>query len=385
MPGIGVCAAIAVPCWFLGEALPVVGGPVFAILAGMAIALVWKQPARGTVQDGIAFTAKKVLQYAVILLGFGLNLAQIAAVGAESLPIICSTIATALIAGYLLYRVLHLDSAIATLIAVGSSICGGSAIAATAPVIKAKDEQVAQAISNLVDHVTLAALVAQAISVIFLFNVIAALIFPTLGSALGMSNEGFGLFAGTAVNDTSSVTAAAAAWDGMHPGANALDDATVVKLTRTLAIIPITLVLAITVARKENAAGVGAAAGVDGTDGTAASDPAANAEIATAAPAATKPLSGFSLKRALPTFILLFLAASVITTVAVAAGADVAVFAPLKTLSRFFIVMAMAAIGLNTDLVKLVKSGAKPILMGLICWICIAAASLAMQHTLGLW
>jgi len=343
VPGIGVCAAIAVPCWFLGEALPVVGGPVFAILAGMAIALLWKQPSRGTVQDGIAFTAKKVLQYAVILLGFGLNLAQIAAVGAESLPIIASTIATALIVGYILYKVLRMDSAIATLIAVGSSICGGSAIAATAPVIKAKDEQVA-----------------QAISVIFLFNVIAALIFPTLGSALGMSNEGFGLFAGTAVNDTSSVTAAAAAWDGMHPGANALDDATIVKLTRTLAIIPITLVLAIMMARKENAAADNATTGA-------------------------KLLGGFSLKRALPAFILLFLAASVITTVAVAAGADVAAFAPLKTLSRFFIVMAMAAIGLNTDLVKLVRSGAKPILMGLICWICIAAASLAMQHTLGLW
>lgn len=343
VPGIGVCAAIAVPCWFLGEALPVVGGPVFAILAGMAIALLWKQPSRGTVQDGIVFTAKKVLQYAVILLGFGLNLAQIAAVGAESLPIIASTIATALIVGYILYKVLRMDSAIATLIAVGSSICGGSAIAATAPVIKAKDEQVA-----------------QAISVIFLFNVIAALIFPTLGSALGMSNEGFGLFAGTAVNDTSSVTAAAAAWDGMHPGANALDDATIVKLTRTLAIIPITLVLAIMMARKENAAADNATTGA-------------------------KLLGGFSLKRAFPTFILLFLAASVITTVAVAAGADVATFAPLKTLSRFFIVMAMAAIGLNTDLVKLVRSGAKPILMGLICWACIAAASLAMQHTLGLW
>lgn len=343
VPGIGVCAAIAVPCWFLGETLPVVGGPVFAILAGMTIALLWKQPSRGAVQDGIAFTAKKVLQYAVILLGFGLNLAQIAAVGAESLPIIASTIATALIVGYILYKVLRMDSAIATLIAVGSSICGGSAIAATAPVIKAKDEQVA-----------------QAISVIFLFNVIAALIFPTLGSALGMSNEGFGLFAGTAVNDTSSVTAAAAAWDGMHPGANALDDATIVKLTRTLAIIPITLVLAIMMARKENTAADNATTGA-------------------------KLLGGFSLKRAFPTFILLFLAASVITTVAVAAGADVATFAPLKTLSRFFIVMAMAAIGLNTDLVKLVRSGAKPILMGLICWACIAAASLAMQHTLGLW
>ena len=352
-PGVGLCAAIALPCWFLGEALPVVGGPVFAILIGMVIALWWKQPARGIVQDGIGFTAKKVLQYAVILLGFGLNLAQIAAVGAESLPIILTTIATALIVGYVLYRVLRMDSAIATLIAVGSSICGGSAIAATAPVIRAKDEQVA-----------------QAISVIFLFNVVAALIFPTLGQALGMSNEGFGLFAGTAVNDTSSVTAAAAAWDGMHPGSNALDDATIVKLTRTLAIIPITLVLGIVMARKESA-----------------DESASNAQAASE-PSSTRrkgPLGNFSLKRAFPMFILFFLVASLITTIAVAAGADAAVFAPLKTLSKLFIVMAMAAIGLNTDLVKLVKSGAKPLLMGLICWICIAAASLAMQHMLGLW
>lgn len=333
-PGVGLCAAIAIPCWFLGEALPVAGGPVFAILIGMVIALWWKQPVRGAVQDGIGFTAKKVLQYAVILLGFGLNLAQIAAVGAESLPIILTTIATALIVGYILYRVLSVDSAIATLIAVGSSICGGSAIAATAPVIRAKDEQVA-----------------QAISVIFLFNVVAALIFPTLGGMLGMSNEGFGLFAGTAVNDTSSVTAAAAAWDGMHPGSNALDDATIVKLTRTLAIIPITLVLGIVMARKEGADGLG----------------------------------NFSLKRAFPMFILFFLVASIITTIAVAAGADAAAFAPLKTLSKFFIIMAMTAIGLNTDLVKLVKSGGKPILMGLICWICIAGASLGMQHLLNLW
>ncbi len=352
-PGVGLCAAIALPCWFLGEALPVVGGPVFAILIGMVIALWWKQPARGIVQDGIGFTAKKVLQYAVILLGFGLNLAQIAAVGAESLPIILTTIATALIVGYVLYRVLRMDSAIATLIAVGSSICGGSAIAATAPVIRAKDEQVA-----------------QAISVIFLFNVVAALIFPTLGQALGMSNEGFGLFAGTAVNDTSSVTAAAAAWDGMHPGSNALDDATIVKLTRTLAIIPITLVLGIVMARKESA-----------------DESASNAQAASE-PSSTRrkgPLGNFSLKRAFPMFILFFLVASLITTIAVAAGADAAVFAPLKTLSKFFIVMAMAAIGLNTDLVKLVKSGAKPLLMGLICWICIAAASLGMQHLLNLW
>ena len=332
-PGVGLCAAIALPCWFLGEALPVVGGPVFAILIGMVIALWWKQPARGIVQDGIGFTAKKVLQYAVILLGFGLNLAQIAAVGAESLPIILTTIATALIVGYILYRVLRMDSAIATLIAVGSSICGGSAIAATAPVIRAKDEQVA-----------------QAISVIFLFNVIAALIFPTLGSMLGMSNEGFGLFAGTAVNDTSSVTAAAAAWDGMHPGSNALDDATIVKLTRTLAIIPITLVLAFVRTKRAK------------TDGTKV-----------------------NFKKIFPMFILYFLLASVVTTICVSAGVSASVFAPLKTLSKFLIVMAMCAVGLNTNIVKLVKTGGKPLIMGFCCWVGIAGMSLLMQHVLGIW
>lgn len=389
VPGIGICAAIAIPCWFLGEALPVIGGPVFAILLGMLIAVWWKQSRRGAIQSGIAFTAKKILQYAVILLGFGLNLAQIAAVGAESLPIILSTIATALIVGYVLFKLLHMDSAIATLIAVGSSICGGSAIAATAPVIHAKDEEVA-----------------QAISVIFLFNVVAALIFPTLGNALGMSNEGFGLFAGTAVNDTSSVTAAAAAWDGMHPGSNALDDATIVKLTRTLAIIPITLVLGMWVARRENTASAGVSP-IKASVASCATEPGAavgtmaaigNANTGTSttetSPAAasnshasSKPslLGSFSLKRAFPMFILFFLLASVLTTIAVACGADVAVFAPLKTLSKFFIVMAMAAIGLNTDIVKLVKTGGKPLLMGLICWICIAGVSLGMQQLLGLW
>ncbi len=135
---------------------------------------------------------------------------------------------------------MRVPSKIATLVGVGSSICGGSAIAATAPVIDADDEEIA-----------------QAISVIFLFNVIAALIFPTLGGMLGLTNEGFGLFAGTAVNDTSSVTAAASAWDSMHPGANVLESAAVVKLTRTLAIIPITLVLAFWQMHKAKKAGAG--------------------------------------------------------------------------------------------------------------------------------
>lgn len=332
--GILLCLIIAIPCWLLGKQVPVVGGPVFAILTGMILTLFMKN--KENVQDGIKFTSKKILQYAVILLGFGLNLSEIAKVGMQSLPIIISTISTSLIIAFIMQKVLHMPTNISTLVGVGSSICGGSAIAATAPVIGADDEEIA-----------------QSISVIFLFNVIAALVFPTLGGILGLSNEGFGLFAGTAINDTSSVTAAAAAWDGLHPGANALDTATIVKLTRTLAIIPITLVLALWRARKmKKESGEGE--------------------------------NNFSLKKVFPFFILFFVLASVITTVSTLAGVDPAVFQPMKELSKFFIVMAMAAIGLNTNIVKLVKNGGKPIFMGMCCWIGIACVSILMQKMIGI-
>lgn len=334
-PGVLLCLALAVPCWLLGKAFPVVGGSVFAILLGMVIALFYRNKA--ATQAGIAYTSKKILQYAVILLGFGLNLSEIARVGATSLPVILATISTSLIVSFVLHKLMHIPANIPTLVGVGSSICGGSAIAATAPVIDADDDEIA-----------------QAISVIFLFNIIAALTFPTLGSVLGLSNEGFGLFAGTAVNDTSSVTATAAAWDGMHPGANTLDQATIVKLTRTLAIIPITLALAVWRTAKAKRAG--------GNQG-----------------------SSFSLKKVFPFFILFFVLASVITTVATTAGVDASVFQPFKELSKFFIIMAMGAIGLNTDLVKLVRTGGKPILMGLCCWVAIAVVSLGMQQVIGIW
>ena len=168
---------------------------------------------------------------------------------------------------------------------------------------------------------------------------------------LGMTDHGFGLFAGTAVNDTSSVTAAASAWDGIH-GSNTLEIATIVKLTRTLAIIPITLVLALWRTHK---------AKTEQSQGGKA----------------------FSLKRAFPMFILYFVLASIITTVCTTVGVPAGVFTPLKTLSKFFIVMAMAAIGMNTNIVKLVKTGGKPIFMGFCCWVAIACVSIAMQHLLG--
>ena len=328
--GILLCIGIAVPAWFLGNLFPVIGGPVFSILIGMILTLIIKD--KGSMRPGIAFTSKKILQYAVILLGFGMNLTDILAKGRQSLPIIISTISTSLIVSFLLYKLLHMDAKVSTLIGVGSSICGGSAIAATAPVIEADDEEIA-----------------QSISVIFLFNVIAALVFPALGSMLHLSNEGFGLFAGTAVNDTSSVTAIASAWDGIH-GSNTLNAATIVKLTRTLAIIPITLALAIYRAGKKEEA-------------------------------LEEHGAKFSLKQVFPMFVLFFILASVITTVF---SLPAAVTDPLKTLSKFFIVMAMAAIGLNTHIVKLVKTGGKPIFMGFCCWVAIAAVSLVIQSFIGI-
>ena len=275
--GILVCFLIAIPSWLIGKAFPVIGGPVIAILAGMVITCFWTE--KGTAESGIKWTSKIILQTAVVLLGFGMNLGVILQTGKQSLPII------------------------------------------------------------------------------FFFNVIAAVLFPVLGNALGFdttSGNAFGVFAGTAINDTSSVTAAASTWDSMwNLGSETLNTAVTVKLTRTLAIIPITLVLSLI--RAKSAAKDGKSSGK------------------------------FSLKRAFPMFILYFIIAAVITTVCMSLGVSADVFAPLKELSKFFIIMAMAAIGLNSNVVKLVKSGGKPILLGASCWVGITVVSLAMQHVMHIW
>lgn len=333
--GLLMCLAISIPSAILGKKFPIIGGPVFAILTGMLLTLLIKN--KEPFEPGIKYTSKKILQYAVVLLGFGMNLEVVMETGKQSLPIIICTISTSLIISYLLHKKLNMEEKISTLIGVGSSICGGSAIAATAPVIDANEEEVA-----------------QAISVIFLFNVLAALIFPTLGAALGFSTtfgHAFGVFAGTAVNDTSSVTAAASTWDSIYNlGTQTLDKAVTVKLTRTLAIIPITLFLAFRRAKK-----------------------------------AESESGNVSLKQVFPFFILFFIGASIITTIATSAGVSPEFFLPFKELSKFFIIMAMAAIGFNTNIVKLVKSGGKPILMGLSCWIGITGVTLFLQHLMHIW
>ena len=336
--GILVCLAIAIPSWLLGKMFPVIGGAVIAIIAGMIVTMFWDN--KGKAEPGIKWTSRVILQTAVVLLGFGMNLGVIFQTGKQSLPIIICTITTSLIIAWILQKALKVPANTSILVGVGSSICGGSAIAAAAPVIGADDDEIA-----------------QSIAVIFFFNVLAAIFFPILGKAIGfdtVNGEPFGIFAGTAINDTSSVTAAASTWDSMwNLGSETLIKAVTVKLTRTLAIIPITLGLSLIQAKKSTKEG--------------------------------KQTTKFSLKRAFPMFILYFVIAAIITTVCVHMGVDAGVFQPIKELSKFMIIMAMAAIGLNSNVIQLIKTGGKPIIVGASCWCGITVVSLIMQHVMKIW
>ena len=333
IPGIALCLAIAIPAWLLGNRFPLLGGPVLGILAGMLFAAVFPpllSPNRGTL--GMQYTSKNILQYSVILLGFDMELLRILEVGRQALFVMLFTLSASFLTAYAVEKFLKIPGKSATLIGVGTSICGGSAIAAVAPVIDAKEEDVAHAIST-----------------IFLFNIAAVFLFPALGHLLGVSDTGFGMWAGTAINDTSSVVAAGASWSSAAGNNTALAFATIVKLTRTLLIVPIAVVLAIYTSRKENR---------DKKKGT------------------------FRFAKVFPWFVLGFLLAAVANT-----------FLPIpQTVShflvgagKFMIVMAMTAIGLRTSLKKLLTQGLRPVLLGLSCWFAVSTVSLLVQSLSALW
>lgn len=316
IPGTLVSIALALPAWYLGKTFPIVGAPIFSILAGMALSFA-RRPE--SLEGGIGFAGKKLLQYSIIFLGFGLDFGVVLRVGADSLAVMVFTLAAAFLTAWLVGRALKIEPKVGTLIGVGTAICGGSAIAATAPVIDADEEEVAYSIST-----------------IFLFNIVAVFLFPALGHLMGMSQGAFGLWAGTAVNDTSSVVAAAFSF-----GDEAGRYATIVKLTRTLMIIPVTLVLAAARMRRDK-----------GSRGS------------------------FNFAKIFPWFVLGFLAASLVRSFRALPDAA---FSLLPELGKFGICAAMAAIGLRSNPQKLVRNGARPLLLGLACWAAVALVSLAVQ------
>jgi len=349
-PGLALALGVAAVATVVGEYVPLVGSAVPGAVIGALIALTLKPGAR--LVPGLKYASTFVLQCSVVLLGAQLSISEAARVGLSSLPVMLGTLAVCLGAAWLYGRLLGVPRDLRTLIGVGTGICGGSAIAAVSPVIEAASTDVAYAIST-----------------IFLFNLTAVLAFPVLWHALGMSQQSFGLFAGTAVNDTSSVVATATTY-----GAAATSHAVVVKLVRTLMIIPICLFLAGLTDRRRRPAS--AAAGT--TPATAGPTPATGPALATAAaPARMSPRRVLKL---VPWFLIGFVLVAIVnSTGVIPAGAH----SPLEHTSVFFVAVALSAIGLSTNVGALRKAGPKPLLLGALLWVTVAAASLGLQALTG--
>lgn len=338
------CSGIAVVATAIGTVLPVLSPPLCGIVIGVAVAATLVRDPDSALarrlRPGIAVASRHLLQLAVVLLGSQLSLTEVARTGLRSLPVMLGTLAACLAGASVIGRRLRVGADLRTLIGVGAGICGASAIAAVTPVLEAAEADVAYAIST-----------------IFLFNIAAVLTFPLLGHALRLSQGSFGLFAGTAVNDTSSVVAAASAY-----GAEATRQAVVVKLTRTLLIIPISFGLAARQGRQASQA-----------------DQASRADQAHQADQASQAKSG--LTRLVPWFLAGFLLASAARTIGLI---PVRARGPLDDLAVFGITVALSAIGLSTDLRGLRRAGPRPLLLGACLWLLVSATSLILQAIFGM-
>ena len=344
LPGLALAVTIAVVATVVGRTFPIVGGPVTGIVIGVVLTTLIRPGVR--LRPGIAVASRTVLQGSVVVLGSQLSLMQIVHVGLGSLPVMLGTLTAALVAAYWIGRWLGVTGNLRTLIGVGTGICGASAIAAVTPVIGAVGVDVAYAIST-----------------VFLFNVSAVLAFPIIGHVLGMSQHSFGLFAGTAVNDMSSVVATATTY-----GHEATTYAIVVKLTRTLLIIPISLGLAAVTARRERR---GASAGRPGpNDGS-------GIEVVRA-DAVSRPR--VRVAKLVPRFLIGFLGVAAANTV----GLIPSHLQPaLSQVSVFLITVALSAIGLSTDLAGLRRAGHRPLVLGASLWVVVSLTSLGLQRLTG--
>lgn len=345
LPGLSLSLVVGTVAWLLAQ-IPVgvqntdgsvntigsyLGASVIALFIGMGLNRF--VGGRSEWAAGLKFTSKKVLKFAIILLGASMTISTVLQVGSISLAVMAFTLLTCFGGGYWIGKALGLDWKLSNLISAGTGICGGSAIAAIAPVIDAEDNDIAYAISAT-----------------FLFDMAMIVLFPLMGKWLGLSDQVYGLWAGTAVNDTSSVVAAGYAFSEVGG-----DFATMVKLTRTLSIIPTVIVFAlieVRIKRRE-----AAAAGKQST---------VKAEV--------------RFGKLFPWFILGFVALALINSTGVIPAA---VSADAKVLSKFLMVAALAAIGLNTSFSGMAKSGLKPMVHGFIISLLVVLVAIAVEYVIG--
>jgi uncharacterized integral membrane protein (TIGR00698 family) len=329
VPGIAAAVVVAVFATGVGRVIPLVGAPVIAIVTGLLVAAI-RRPSPN-LAPGLAFTGRKVLQGSIVVLGLELSFHQVLAANERSLPVLLGTLLAALAMAWVAGRALGIRPDVTTLVGVGTAICGASAIAATDSVIEADPADVSYSVAT-----------------IFCFNIVAVLSFPAMGHLLGLSQHSFGLWAGTAINDTSSVVAASSIY-----GHTAATYGVVVKLTRSLAIIPVTLGIALwrnrTVSR-------------GGPDG----------------PSARR--AGFSLRQIFPLFVVAFVGAVLLDTVGLVPASW---HGGLSDAATWMITAALAAIGLSTEISQVRRAGARPLALGAILWITVGLTSLVLQAWTG--
>ena len=318
LPGILLSFGIAAVSIFLGGLLPLIGSSVLAIVLGIVLNNSMKLPS--VFQEGLSYSGKKLLQYSIIFLGFAMSIGQVSETGISSLRISLITILIAFLAAYLAGRFFKMNRVLTILIGFGTAICGGSAIAAASPILEADEEEIALSIST-----------------IFFFNILAVFIFPFLGHLLQMSDAFFGTWAGTAINDTSSVVAA-----GYTYSQSAGDLATIVKLSRALMIVPACLLFAAYryIKSKQSA-------------------------------------QKTNLKQIFPWFIAWFVLASLISSLGFLPAA---VIPYTKFISQWLMAMALAAIGAKVSFKQFKQAGAAPLLTGAFAWFCVAVSSLIIQY-----
>lgn len=317
---VAILTAVATAC---GSIFPLVGSAVSGLVLGILARHRIKNLNRS--EPGIQFAGKTLMPWSIVLLGLSLPIGKVTATGADSIVVTLSTISAAFISALCFGRLLRVPPKLAVLIGTGTAICGGSAIAAMTPAIRANQHETAYSLST-----------------IFLFNLIAVIVFPFVGRIIGLSDHGFAVWAGTAINDTSSVIATAYAWS-QETG----DLATIVKLSRAMLIIPATLLI--------------------------------GGWFRLRSP---QTLGGHkkAVLNAVPWFIVFFAVASFVNQYLPASAITFT-----HTVSTTLITAALVAVGLSTDLHQVRVAGWRPLALGLLVWSCVATTSLVTQHLLHQW
>jgi len=327
VPGLLVALAVAIVAGFVSGFLPSAIAPVtIALLLGIVLAQLPLTHARvDALRPGWSFAVARVLRLGIVLLGARLSFSEVTRIGVPAFVVVVVTMTVALTLVLVLGRLADVDRRLGILLAVGAAVCGNSAVVATAPVIGARSRDVAYAVATVT-----------------LFGTAAVFIYPIIGHALVLADPSFGLWTGVAVNDTSQVVAASAAYSP-----DALDVATVVKLIRNALMAPLLVGIAWVWSRRGEVAGDTAA----------------------------------GIRKAVPLFVLGFLAMTILRSVGII-GPDLANV--LSSISGWCILVGIAAVGLSIHLEDLRDLGPKAFAIGLGAAILIGAGTLVAIVTLGL-